>query len=220
MHQYTCDEVTDAAPRFALDILEPDARAGVAAHLLRCPPCRARVSGMEESAARLLDLSGPDPGPGAGWGDRLEDPYPAGVGDGAGTQVRPGRRRLRTVLTLAAATVLAVGSTFGPEIEQASSRTGSLAGRAAIMADGRRVGTASLYAGPTPTVEVQLQGISGSHLTCEVVTTDGTATTLGRIDVRHGRATWVAGYRSGPAPLTGLLLLDPDGHVVAQAVLG
>ncbi len=56
MIDLTCAEARDLAAEFALDILEPEERSAVAAHLLRCPTCRAEVSGMEVVSERLLDL--------------------------------------------------------------------------------------------------------------------------------------------------------------------
>ena len=246
MHYLTCDEVADAAPRFALDILEPQARADVAAHLLRCPACRAEVTGMQESAARLLDVDSDDRsgmpwaeepigpqgavGSGVGWGlpDWPDGPWSEGSSpdrDGTGPDheeggpIRPGRRRLRVALTLAAAALLMVGTTFGPEIEQASSHPATLVARAAIMAGGRQVGTVSVYSGPTPAIEIVVQGLPGARLTCERVGADGRVTPLGQFRLYGGRATWAAGYHPSAVALAEVLLLDGSGHVVAQAAL-
>lgn len=244
MHDLTCDEVADAAPRFALDILEPQARADVAAHLLRCPACRVEVTGMQASAARLLDVGrndrtgppwaeepfGPPGWPGArpadSWpadgdladGD-LADSDPADRGRGAPGRVAPGRRRLRLVITMAAAALLMVGTTFGPEIEQASSRTATLVARAGIMAGDRQVGTVSIYAGSTPALEIVVEGMAGPRLTCESVGVDGRVATLGTFQLYSGRATWATGYRPSSVALADVLLLDGSGHVVARAAL-
>ena len=56
MTELTCAQVRDAAAEYALDILEPGERSAVAAHLLRCPACRAQVEGMSGVATRLIEL--------------------------------------------------------------------------------------------------------------------------------------------------------------------
>ena len=233
MHDLTCAEVADAAPRFALDILEPQARADVAAHLLRCPTCRVEVSGMQESAARLLDV-GADDRRGLPWAEEPYGPpdWPGPSEQSGGRPVAPGRRRLRLVLTLAAAALLMVGTTFGPEIQQASSRTGPLVARADILAGDRQVGTVSIFAGSgsgstarVPALEIVVEGLAGPRVTCELVGADGRVTPLGTIRLYGGRATWATGYRLSTPGSTGsrapadILLLDTSGHVVARAAL-
>lgn len=248
MHHLTCDEVQDAAPRFALDILDARARASVAAHLLRCPACRVEVSDMQESAARLLDL-GPDAAgdarpweSAAGWraanASPVGQPPPDGpewgeadragwdwAGAPAGTTGDPGavpagRRRLRLVLTLAAAALLMVGTTLGPEFEQSRAGTGQVLGQAALLDGGRPVGMVYFYAGSKPAIELEVAGLDTSRLTCETVAVDGTVVRLGQFRLYGGRAAWAAAESTPLTRLSSVVLLDDGGHLVAQAAVG
>ncbi len=51
MTELTCEQARDLAPEYGLGILEPDERAAMAAHVLRCPECRRET----EEFARLGD---------------------------------------------------------------------------------------------------------------------------------------------------------------------
>src|SRR5438270_10969976 len=99
-----CSEVRDTAAEFALDILGPAERSAVAAHILRCPECRAEVESMGETAGRLLDLV-PGTEPPLGFDRRVM----ARVGQPA----RPDRvrRRSRVGVGAAAAVLIVLGTT-------------------------------------------------------------------------------------------------------------
>jgi len=56
MTNLTCAMARDAAAEYALDILEPEERSALAAHLVRCPACRAEVDAMSDVATRLIEL--------------------------------------------------------------------------------------------------------------------------------------------------------------------
>jgi hypothetical protein len=197
----TCHEVTDSAPGFALDILEPGARARVAAHLLRCTDCRETVSDMQDSAARLLDVGGDT---GAGW-DEPEWPLEAEL-----PAARPGRRRLRMVVTLAAVALLIVGTTVGPELEQASSRPEKPVASAVLMAGNQPVGSVHVY--------TQLAGRAvGGRLDVVLLARDGSAHRVGTIQVFKGQAGWLGPDPVAQANLTGLVLVDSSRHEVASA---
>jgi hypothetical protein len=205
----TCREVTDSAPGFALDILDPRVRARVAAHLIRCPRCRETVSGMQESAARLLDVGG---GAGPDWG---EPDWPTEMDL---PSARPARRRLRMMVTLAAAALLIVGTTFGPELEQAASHPENPVASAVLLAGNQPVGSVHVYAHPNPAVEIQLTGGPvGGRLDVVLLARDGTARKIGAIQVVKGRAAWLGPDPVAQTELTGLLLVDSSRHEVASA---
>lgn len=199
----TCSEVADSAPGFALDILEPQTRARVAAHLIRCQDCRRTVTDMEESAADLLDLDG-----------RMEWTYPEEAYEVA--EVRPGRRRLRTVCTMAAAAALFVGTTFGPEL--ASHRSAQPLASGVLMAGEQPVGTVQFYAGGPAVIEVQADHLPASGTLGVVVGyIDGSATRIGDIKVRSGRASWAGTEPARPAGVSSVALVDSELHPVATA---
>jgi hypothetical protein len=210
----TCVEVNDSAPGFALDILEPNVRARVAAHLIRCPGCRVTVTDMQDSADRLLDLG--DHGPGhdeplwPAWQEWPDEPdWPA---------ARPARRRLRMVVTIAAAALLIVGTTIGPELEQAASTPEKPVATAVLIAGSQPVGAVHVYGGRVPAVDVQLQGLPESgRLDVVLVSRDGTARRIGTVRVSDGRSSWVGPDPVARAELTGVVLVDAARHEVAAA---
>ena len=209
----TCTEVADSAPGFALDILEAETRARVAAHLIRCPGCRRTVTDMEESAAELLH-----PQPGSEW---QEDPvgWPeetAWLDDRALPPVRPARRRLRMAVTMAAAATLFVGTTFGPEL--ALRRGSQPIASGVLLAGNQIVGTVHFYAAGTPVIEVRADHLPASGKLGVVVTySDGTASRIGDVEVSGGHAAW-AGTEPVHSPgASSVVLVDSTLHEVAAA---
>jgi len=201
VHDLTCDEVRDAAPPFALDILEPSERADVAAHLVRCPTCRQEVTAMQESATRLLDL----------------DYYYQSDGDG---QLRPGRKRLRLVLTLAAVAVLLVGTTLGPTIGAAGRDAPVAQATAALLQTNQAVGTINFYASHKPAVELAVRGlVAKGWLRCVLVDVDGRAVALGSFKLYEGSGYWGTTTRVDPARVASFELIDTSGRLVASAVV-
>lgn len=214
MHDLTCSEVFDAAPQFALDILETSRRAEVAAHLIRCSGCRDTVTGMQASAAELLDLDGAD------WRrlppDPLLEPVP-----GVAVPVRPGRRRLRLVVTMAAAAALMVGSALGPELEAAASRHRPAPTARADLLDGAvTVGYVDFYSGRTPALDVQvLHGPARGQVVFEAFNLDGTVSRLGSIELYQGRGYWSLAQPLDLNAVSSLALADGRGRVLASASL-
>jgi hypothetical protein len=205
----TCREVADSAPGFALDILDPSARAQVAAHLIRCAGCRETVTGMQDSAARLLDL-------GAGWGEETE--WPDWPEQADLPPVRPARRRLRLVTTMAAVAVLLVGTTLGPEIEQAASTSERPVATAVIMSGGQAVGSVHLYGGPVPAIGIQVTHLPvAGPLNVLLVSRDGRSHRLGRLQLAGGAGSWVGPDPVPAAEVNGLALVDGTGNDVAFA---
>lgn len=208
MRDLTCLEVADSAPGFALDILEPEKRAWVAAHLIRCPECRRAVTDMEESAAELLDIEGQDPWTDEDWTARPDLP-----------PLRSGRRRLRMVVTMAAAAALFVGTTFGPEMGM--HQNGQPVASGVLLAGNQTVGTVRFFAGGTPVIEVRADHLPASgKLGVVVAYRDGSARRIGDIQVRDGHASWAGAEQGGGAGPTGVVLVDSGLHQIAAATLG
>lgn len=238
MRDMTCPEVSDSAPGFALDILDPATRAQVAAHLIRCDGCREAVTSMQCSAAELLDL--PEPGewappPRRSVGDPTPDGVPAewwptdwspddlveGGWPDRSHAVRTRRRRFRTVVTMAAAALLLVGSTFGPELEQLASHPEMPTTTAALMSAGVPVGSVRLFTGKVQAVDVSVRHLpeSGS-MDLIVVDRTGVATQVGRMDVARGLGAWLGHPPVSLTELTDLVVVDSARHQVAAAALG
>lgn len=211
MHELTCVEVFDAAPQFALDILEPSRRSEVAAHLIRCEGCRDTVTGMQASAAELLDLDGAD------W-RRIPVMEP---GVEAAAPLRPGRRRFRLVVTMAAAAALMMGSALGPEIEAAASHHRPAPTARADLLDGSvTVGYVDFYAGRQPALDVQvLEGPSSGRVVFESLNLDGTVTPLGSFGLYDGRGYWSRTRPLDVGRVSSLALVDAQGRVLASASL-
>ena len=208
MQYLTCDQVHDAAAGFALDILDPARRAEVLAHLEYCTECRDEVAGMQLSAAQLLDISGQDP-----WG-------PEAWADDHDIEVRPARRRLRVMLSMAAVVVLLVGTTLGPEIAQSARSTAIPTEQSPLMSNNEAVGSVLIYAGHSPLVEVAVNNLANAReITCELVTTTGTIVKLGSFKLYKGRGAWLGTPHESPQQIASILLLDQAGRQRAEAVL-
>lgn len=206
MHDLTCLEVEDSAPGFALDILPAEQRARVAAHLIRCAPCRQTVSTMQESADDLLDLGATPPWEPAPWPD-----------DEGVVYVRPARRRLRVALSMAAAAMLFVGSTFAPEIGMSSHPDGKPVASAPLLAGDQAVGTVHFYANRAD-IDLTVDRLPTDGQVMVVVTlSDGTAVSVGRLQVAHGRGAWAGTDPVRTARMTGVAILDAAYRQIASA---
>ena len=231
MIDLTCDEVRDLAAEFALDILDSEDRSAVAAHLLRCPACRADVAGMEMVSERLLDLV-PGTEPPLGFDRRVlarVQSGPAGAGRDAERYgpvaglrgfVRRRPRLAVVVGALSAAAAVGFGS-IGWMAGQSDHRTQPrVMLSAAFRQAGHNVGEVYAYAGHPEWLEMTIDaGGSAGHLICEVVQRDGSIQVLGSFDLVGGRATWGAPDPSGVNGMTGVRLVDSQGHVVATATM-
>lgn len=226
MIDLTCAEARDLAAEFALDILEPEERSAVAAHLLRCPTCRAEVSGMEVVSERLLDLV-PGTEPPLGFDRRVLARVQAGPAEARPAhQVgvrRFARRRPRVALAVVAmSAAAAVGfGWIGWMAGHRDHRTQpAVVLSAAFRQGGHDVGEVYAYAGHPEWLEMTINaGGPAGHLICEVVQRDGSVHVLGSFDLVGGKATWGAPDPAGVNGMTGVRLVDSQGHVVATATL-
>lgn len=209
MHDLTCTEVFDAAPEFALDILDAGRRSDVAAHLIRCRGCRETVTGMQESAAALLDLDGAD------W-SRL--PLVEASHEPPPPRPAPPRRRFRLVVTMATAALLMVGTTLSPEIEAASNRGPAPVARAELRDGTRPVGVVNFYSGRSPALDLHvLDGAVRGQVLFETVNLDGTVSRLGAFALEDGRGYWAMTEPIDVSRLSSLMLVDSQGRVLASA---
>jgi hypothetical protein len=217
MNTPSCTDVREAAAEFALDILEPRERSLVAAHLLRCPACRAEVDGMAAIGTRLLELL-PGTEPPLGFDERVL--ARVGVDSQTGRRLlwRRPTRLFAGLAAAVAAVVLVVGSL---SLGWFHGGSGSPADRAALTADflqgGRPVGEVYAYANPA-WLDMTVTGVRGAtKVTCELVGRDGMVTSVGSFDLVDGSGRWGAPDPGGFAGVTGARLVDRNGRVLATA---
>jgi anti-sigma factor RsiW len=211
MRELTCSEVQDSAAEFALDILDPQDRSIVAAHLIRCRACRAEVDSMQATAGHLLDLV-PGTEPPLGFDRRVMNHV-----DASGARVR---RRWRVTIGAAAAAVLIVlGATLGVVETSSSHPAAPHLVSAAFMAGGRQVGEIEVYANnQSPWVSMMVRGVSvQGPVSCQLVDRSGTVETVGSFDLVNGMGSWGAYDRWNPNDMASARLVDAAGHVVASA---
>ena len=212
----TCSEVRDAAAEFALDILRPHERSLIAAHLLRCPECRAEVDSMSAVSARLLELV-PGTEPPLGFDERVLARLHS--------DARPHRRFIHgraprlfaAAAAVAAAVILAVSLSLGWFSGGAASHGPRAVLTADFVQNGHPVG--DLYADPDSNwLNMTVTGVRGAEkVTCELLHTDGHVTTVGSFDLVDGSGRWGAPDPGGLAGISGARLVDDHGHVLATA---
>lgn len=213
----TCAEVDDSAPGYALDILDPGRRQSVASHLLRCGRCRETVSRTQESADRLLDIGADRADPELMNTEPLPDDW---FVDAETDAVRPPRRRLRAAATMAAVMVLVVGTTLGPEIEQATRSVPKPTLAVPLMTAAGTVGSVRIYPGQPPVVQVDVTDLPGSGtLRADLVDAAGRVESLGQFRLAGGRAGWASTEPRDMTHPKSLILADSAGRVLASAAL-
>lgn len=210
MHDLTCAEVGDASAEYALDILESGRRAEVAAHILRCRTCREEVNGMRAAADQLLELV-PGTEPPLGFDRRVLERF--------GHPITPNRRRLRVVLTAAAAVLIAVAATVGAVTSGGSHSTApKVTYEAALEQGSRTVGEVYVYGGRAPWIDMMVKGLPGKGpVSCELVESSGGLEKLGSFDLIDGSGSWGAPDHWPDGAVTGVQLRNSSDQVVATA---
>jgi hypothetical protein len=212
----TCSEVRDAAAEFALDILRPHERSLIAAHLLRCPECRAEVDAMSAVGDRLLELV-PGTEPPLGFDERVLARLHSDARPHRRFVNRRAPRLFAAMAAVAAAVVLVVSLSLG----WFSGGTAAHSPRGVLTADftqnGHEVGEVSAYPAPA-WVDMTVSGVRGAEkVTCELLHTNGHVTTVGSFDLVDGSGRWGAPDPGGVAGISGARLVDDHGHVIATA---
>ncbi len=224
MTALTCDQARDAVAEYSLDILEPGERSALAAHLLRCPACRAEADALSSVASRLIELV-PGTEPPLGFDRRVlarvRSTTPA---------LRPGRllrlqshrsRVVAGVATLVAAAALVfgpIGWLMGHSTHSAHSASQRLLTEAAFHQGSRDVGEVYAYNDAPMWLTMTVHGVSGGpRVTCELVAADGRLIPLGSFDLVQGSGSWGAPDSAGLTGITGAQLVDSTGRVLATA---
>jgi hypothetical protein len=214
----TCTEVREAAAEFALDILEPHERSAIAAHLLRCPACRAEVEAMSSIGTRLLELV-PGTEPPLGFDDRVLARVRPDVRAGRRAWRRGAPRLFAGVAAAVAAVVLLVGSLSLGWFHGGASPAPRAVLTAQFVQGGRNVGEFDAYTRPA-WLNMTVNGVTGTtKVTCELVAPDGRVTPVGSFDLVEGSGSWGAPDPHGVTGIAGARLVDSSGQVIATATI-
>jgi hypothetical protein len=136
--------------------------------------------------------------------------------DRVGVRVRPKRRRLRVVLTAAAAAVIGVVTAIGVSTA-GSSHAKTVLAEAELRQAGHEVGEVYLYPGKPDWIVMSVHDASdASRVTCKIEARNGTMTNLGTFHLVKGKGTWGAEYPAGTNAAT-VYLLGDSGNLVASA---
>jgi len=123
-------------------------------------------------------------------------------------------------VTIAAAGLLIVGTTLGPELSSLGSRVVPVAQAQLLTSSARTVGYVYFLPGGEHDVDVQLDGARGfSALTLELVRTDGRFVNVGSFAVSGGHASWVAPSGVGASEVSEVIVLGPSGRKVAAGLV-
>ena len=206
MTELTCEQARDLAPEYGLGILEPDERAAMAAHVLRCPECPRET----EEFARL--------------GDDLMEVIPAaepppGFDGRVLASLQAPRRRLRKRVLATGGGALAAAAATATVLVLTSNGHHQQNIRADLVASGRPVG--SFYTDGKPTylwMTVDRLGASGT-VSCQIVEADGKLVTLGSFDVVNGSGSWATPEPAGLGRISSARLVAADGRILAQATV-
>jgi hypothetical protein len=203
MGDLNCAGARDSAAEFAIGILPEKDEGFLAAHLARCPDCRAEVESLSQIAPLLLDVI-PGSEPPLGFDRRVLD------------RIRPTRRRVRlavvAITSIAAATVGAIGLTISGSHQPAPAEQLAYLRRGPSV-----VGTFTRSGRPT-WVYISVRGVGESGLvTCQLLGRGGSVVTLGTFDLVHGSGSWAAPDPVALAQDVGVRLINPRGQVVASA---
>lgn len=216
MSTLDCARVHDAAPEFALGVLDAESRADLVQHIDRCSACRAHVAELAEAGDAIMLLA-PEAEPPAGFEQRALD-----------AMIRPERRRRwRTpklvAVAAAAAAILSVVTVRIIDERRAPSTTVAAPTRqtvAMIGANGLRVGDVQVAGGGdtlalTVTVDYALD--DGAYLVV-IDPTEGARRSLGTVEVTGGKGSWT-GTVPTPTGTAGVSLVDSVGRTRCSAEL-
>jgi hypothetical protein len=229
--ELTCVQVREEAAEFALDILEPEARSLLAAHLLRCQACREEVDAMCGVATRLIELV-PGTEPPLGFDRRVlarvRDIPPASrsvwpfrhhVGLGGGRRSSRRNRLIAAATAIAAAAALIFGSVGWLMGRSDHPTPDKLILAAEFEQGGHDLGEVYAYRGTPPWLNMTVHDVRGDQkVTCELLGKDGSRTLLGSFDLVNGSGSWGAPDRWGLTGISGARLVGSHGQVIATAI--
>lgn len=204
MTELTCVEIRESAAEYALGILTKEERSIVAAHLLRCPDCRAEVAEYARVGDDLLELI-PDA------------EAPLGFDRKVLAAVHPRRRSTRTWIAGGVAAAAAAAAIVTAVVQDHTGAT-SYNLTATFRSGGRTVG--SVYTKGQPKwlwMSVHDAGVSGPVM-CELEESDGRILPIGSFELVQGNGAWAAPEPASRSHMIGARLVAADGSIVATAV--
>jgi hypothetical protein len=204
MGELTCADVRDSAAEFALAILPEPPSALLAAHLARCPDCRAENESLSDIATLLLQvIPGSEP--------------PLGFDRKVLAHTRPSHRRVHLALLATGSIAAAILGVIGLTITGSHQHKGLTA----YLRHGPSVVGTFTASGRPIWVSMTVRGVGESGLvTCRLVSRNGATLTLGTFDLVHGSGSWSAPGPAGLARDVGVRIVDSHGQVVASATFG
>ena len=241
----TCAELHDAVAELALGVLTGRERAAAVAHLDKCEACREDVRQLMTAADQLPGLL-PLAEPPAGFEtlvlERLaiarNGAWPGAGQPGSGrrsggraasvTGTRPGESRLpgraRRALAVAAMGLAVIAASLGgwrvTVGTQPSTNTAAAPLTSAILlsATHRNVGSVFLSSGTPRWLYMHVDiGTGNETVTCQVMSADGQASTIGSFRLANGHGDWGSPAPGNAGTLTGARLLSANGTVLAAA---
>jgi hypothetical protein len=147
---------------------------------------------------------------------------PSMTGSGPGESGQPGRVRRALAATAMGLAVVAAAlggwRIVGGPSPSASSATARLTSASLLTATRSSVGSVFLYSGTPRWLYMSVDIGSGDGLvTCQVVGTDGRASTVGSFWLADGYGTWGSPDPGNVGAVTGARLVSADGVVLATA---
>lgn len=216
MNEMTCPQVEEVATEYALGILPPAEARPVSAHILHCPDCRRDIEQIRQIGDQLLDLV-PDAEPPLGFDQRvlsaLAPPLASAPRHAQGG--RPRLTKVRVLVAAAAAVVLAVVGATAASLSSRHHYPHPVELTSVLRQGGRDVG--SVYVGGNPpwvTMTVRNLSITGPVF-CQLISSDGTITTVGSFQLVDGSGSWGAPDPTGVDHLTGAQVVAA-GHLLAR----
>ena len=215
-----CTEFAELAPDLALGQLSEPERARALSHALSCRACRNELASLSSMVDELALLAPPVEPP-VGFEQRAVSALTAAGSALVRAEVRPSRRRYRRLAPAAVAAALAAGLAGGWGLARpGTGKPTPVLVHGELSDQGRPVGEVIAYSGASPwlymTVDIgHLNGV----VQC-VVEDGGHSVAMGSFSVANGLGYWSAPLRVPVARLDGAKLVQPDGTVLATAVLG
>jgi hypothetical protein len=227
-----CAGFADMHAELALGVLTGRERAEALAHLEHCAACQENVRQLTMKAEQLLQLL-PAVEPPPGFETRvterlclaaLSQGQGQSQGAGPGQVSWPGRTR-RVLAGVAVALVAALSALGGWGLggrglgDATSSTAGSSPTSAALLSASRQpVGTIFFYGGSRQWLSMSVNLHSGTGpVACQLLSSDGQATTLGTFWVDAGYGAWASPGPVSHGQFTGARLVSADGTVLATA---
>jgi len=214
-----CAEARDLAPELALGILGGAERAEVLLHVNGCARCQVAVAEFTE-VADALPLLAPEAESSAGFEERVLAALDA--------PKRSNRRRWISAIAVAAAAAAIVSITLGRVIESsddssptAQTPTNPVVATMVGGSSGQRAGWVSVADHRAVTVAVVDYGIPAGIYRIRVQHEQGSAVTLGEINVDgSGRGFWAGNSNTPIGPNSTITLVADTGEVTCHGSLG